>query len=290
MILPPLGWNRSRNYLVKLPSGRWMPVHNRHDMQIEHIQDEIAAGEKDIFGKNPRPSLLRKVGQLTRELLHNPARHIQWCFHKTEIHNLTWGANVRLVRSQFREAIARLLSVMILNMDLATMLVARRDGKELSHYTLSWLAAQAGITHHSAKRVMRWLQKQGIVTTHGDEDRVYEQLPDGSYVGKAAPKCISTGIFDYFGLSDELKHQRDWASNRITEWKKQREREAAERSEAANAMRHENMLKELSRMTKGIKKAFSKAEDQAKPETPDTDSQHSVDSKWADLYKDVGWN
>lgn len=254
MKLPPAGWKRAYNLLVPLPSGRWMPVHDRQELAIEHIQAEIPVGESDCFGKKPRPALLREIGLLTCELLFKPARHIQWCFHRVEAFNQTWHANVRLVRSQGRDAIVRLFSVMALNMDLATMLVARRDGDELHHYDLKWLAEQAGMSYDRGKRAYAWLKEQGIVTAG---DPICEEHPDGTFSGKACAKRISPSFFAYFGLGEKLKDQRDWASDRL---KKQHEqsKQTPQQQEALENMQQQAKLNELEKANKQAAKKATK--------------------------------
>lgn len=299
MKLKPSDWKPSHNLLVPLPSGRWMPAHNRHDLAIPHIQDQIPAGEKDCFEKNPRPWILREIGQRATDLLFKPSRHIQWCFHKVTKFNQTWRANVRLVRSQATEAIVALVSVMALNMDLATMLVARREGDALHHYDLKWLAAQAGLTYSAAKRAYAWLKKQGIVTTG---DKICEQHPDGTFSGRACAKLISPSFFAYFGLSDELKAQRDWASDRLKKQSAGKGTQSPEQQEAVENMQHHAQMVELEKANRqASKQAQKQAATATNPITPNQATTPATESHQSEpqrsntvkqigsLFSELGW-
>lgn len=298
MKLKPSDWKPSHNHLVPLPSGRWMPVHDRRELGALHIQDAIPAGEKDCFGKNPRPWILGELNRRATELFYKPARHIQWCFHKTQKFNQTWHANVRLMRSQAIDAIIALVAVMVLNMDLATMLIARRDGHELHHYDLKWLAAQAGLTYSAAKRAYAWLKKQGIITTG---DKICEEHPDGTFSGRACAKLISPSFFAYFGLSAELKAQRDWASGRLKEQPAGQGKQDPAQREAVENMQHHAKMVELEKSNRqAAKQAEKQAATPAKPATPPTTAptlaSHHGEPKRSnavqqigDIFSKMGW-
>ncbi len=276
-----------------------MPVHDRRELGALHIQEAIPAGEKDCFGKNPRPWILGELNRRATELFYKPARHIQWCFHKTQKFNQTWHANVRLMRSQAIDAIIALVAAMVLNMDLATMLIARRDGNELHHYDLKWLAAQAGLTYSAAKRAYAWLKKQGIITTG---DKICEEHPDGTFSGRACAKLVSPSFFAYFGLSAELKAQRDWASGRLKEQPAGQGKQDPAQQEAVENMQHHAKMVELEKSNRqAAKQAEKQAATPAKPTTPhqptspaQTSHQATVKRSNAaqqigDIFSKMGW-
>ncbi|HPQ97094.1 MAG: hypothetical protein KDI44_02520 [Thiothrix sp.] len=253
MILPPPGWTRCHNLLRPLPSGRWMPFHDRNDPDFGHIQHTIPDGETDYFGKQPRPALLRQLNESLKDLFFHPERHIAWCWHRTTGMVAKWGATLRLMRSQMRENIVKLLSVMILNMDLATLLVARRDAhNHLHHYTLGWLGEQAGLSPSQAKRVSAWLHRVGIIS---NDDQVCERQADGSYRGRAAPKRLSARLFAYFGLDAELQQQREWARERDATGPAPTEREQLAREMQAD----KSQLSAMKALLKGMSAGSGKA-------------------------------
>lgn len=280
MILPPKGWHKGLRYSHPVGEGdkvRWMPVHDRNDPDFDHIQTPSPtekATEYDYFGKRLRPLLLRSICVPMKEWFTNPTRHIAYCFHRTEEMVQVWHANVRLKNSQSREAIVKLLSVMVLNMDMATMLVAHRDPKTraLNHYKLDTLAEMAELNYSRAKRAFAFLRSQGIVT---NDDKICERNEDGTYSGKASPKRISERLFAYFGMANWLKEQREWSSKRLSEGRAEESAADKRQRAAVAAALHDRMLKDLSALVAD------------KRVTPDAPSAHTSSKSYADRVADL---
>jgi hypothetical protein len=224
-----------------------MPIHDRNEPDFDHIQtpsQKESATEYDYFGKRLRPLLLRSICVPMKEWFTNPTRHIAYCFHRTDEIVQVWRANIRLKNSQSREALVKLLSVMVLNMDMASMLVGYRDPKtrEFKHYKLDSLAEMADLTYSRAKRAFAFLKSQGIIT---NDDKVCERNEDGTYTGKAAPKRISERLFEYFGMANWLKEQREWSSQRLKEGRDAESAADKRQREAAAKALHEKNLRDL---------------------------------------------
>jgi hypothetical protein len=284
MILPPKDWHRGLRYCHPVGEGdkrRWMPIHDRNEPDFDHIQTPSAtekATEYDYFGKRLRPLLLRSICVPMKEWFTHPTRHIAYCFHRTDEIVQHWKANMRLKNSQSREAIVKLLSVMVLNMDMASMLVGYRDPKTkaFAHYKLDSLAEMADLTYPRARRAFGWLKSVGIIS---NDDQVCEKNADGTFTGKAAPKRISERLFEYFGMASWLKEQRDWSSNRLKEGRAEESAADKRQREATAKMQHEKMLKDLASLVAGKK---------ITPTTPDaaaTSKARSVAEHWADISK-----
>ncbi|OQX08373.1 MAG: hypothetical protein BWK73_25570 [Thiothrix lacustris] len=256
-----------------------MPIHDRNEPDFDHIQTPSPnekATEYDYFGKRLRPLLLRSICVPMKEWFTNPIRHLAYCFHRTDEIVQVWHANIRLKNSQSREAAVKLLSVMVLNMDMATMLVGYRDPKTkaFQHYKLDSLAEMADLTYPRARRAFAWLKSVGIIS---NDDQVCEKNADGTFTGKAAPKRISERLFDYFGMGNWLKEQRDWSSNRLKEGRAEESAADKRQREATAKMQHEKMLKDLAALVAGKK---------ITPTTPDaaaTSKARSVAERWADI-------
>lgn len=260
MILPPQGWHKGLRYCHPVGAGdkvRWMPVHDRNEPDFDHIQtptQKELPTEYDYFGKRLRPLLLRSICVPMKEWFTHPTRHIGYCFHRTDEIVQTWKANIRLKNSQSREAVVKLLSVMVLNMDMVTMLVGYRDPKTkaFQHYKLDSLAEMADMTYPRARRAFAWLKSVGIIS---NDDQVCEKNADGTFTGKAAPKRLSERLFEYFGMSNWLKEQRQWASGRLKEGRAEESAADKRQREAMAKMQHEKMLQELAALVAGKKVA-----------------------------------
>ena len=132
--------------------------------------------------------------------------------------------------------------------------------------SLKWLAAQAGLTYSAAKRAYAWLKKQGIITTG---DKICEEHPDGTFSGRACAKLVSPSFFAYFGLSAELKAQRDWASGRLKEQPAGQGKQDPAQQEAVENMQHHAKMVELEKSNRqAAKQAEKQAATPAKPTTP----------------------
>jgi len=258
MILPPNGWHKGLRYSHRVGTGenaRWMPIHDRNEPDFDHIQTPSPtekATEYDYFGKRLRPLLLRSICVPMKEWFTNPVNHVGYCFHRTDEIVQTWKANIRLKNSQSREAIVKLLSVMVLNMDMITMLVGYTDPKTkaFAHYKLDSLAELADLNYSRARRAFAWLKSVGIITNN---DKVCERNEDGTYTGKAAPKRLSERLFDYFNMGNWLKEQRQWAADRAAGRAGAESAVDKRQRAAADKMRHEKMLKDLASLVSAKK-------------------------------------
>ena len=117
----------------------------------------------------------------------------------------------RQQRSERREACLDLLGALVHYLDLATLRVGipQADGTILG-LSLAFLAEKAGLGRRRAERACRDLRKAGLVNIHPRA----QKTEDGHYRGQPAIRGVPEALFQVFGLSKWLQHERDKAVKR----------------------------------------------------------------------------
>ncbi|MCP5449744.1 MAG: replication protein RepA [Gammaproteobacteria bacterium] len=117
----------------------------------------------------------------------------------------------RQQRSERREACLDLLGALVHYLDLATLRVGipQADGT-LQGLSLAFLAEKAGLGRRRAERACRDLRRAGLVNIHPRA----QKTEDGHYRGLPAIRGVPEALFQVFGLSKWLQHERDKAVKR----------------------------------------------------------------------------
>ena len=117
----------------------------------------------------------------------------------------------RQQRSERREACLDLLGALVHYLDLATLRVGipQADGT-LQGLSLAFLAEKAGLGRRRAERACRDLRRAGLVNIHPRA----QKTEDGHYRGQPAIRGVPVALFQVFGLSKWLQHERDKAVKR----------------------------------------------------------------------------
>jgi len=117
----------------------------------------------------------------------------------------------RQQRSERREACLDLLGALVHYLDLATLRVGipQTDGT-IQGLSLAFLAEKAGLGRRRAERACRDLRRAGLVNIHPRA----QKTEDGHYRGQPAIRGVPEALFQVFGLSKWLQHERDKAVKR----------------------------------------------------------------------------
>lgn len=236
--------------------------HDRENPRFQLIDDyalkqeqiaEQQALERDLYGQKWRPAILHRMGERAKEFYQQPEKHPRFCFHLTRQMIKSRGANLRQIKSQFREGLVRYLAVCLRFMDLNTMLIGTYDRFFKFHnFTIDYLAQQAGISISQAERAHQFLKEKGVLISDGNgDDKVCIDNGDGTFSGRASPKRISARIFEYFGLGEDLKAQRQQASERLSVKKKEASKVVSTQEAAATKMRQEKLMRDIAKAATG---------------------------------------
>lgn len=101
------------------------------------------------------PYLLRKVSELLPKWYWNPS----YCYKILKI----GSCSERRIRSEFREAIIKLLLVLIKYLDLSSMQIGYATAQGFVPFTLSFLADKAGLSYKRTQRALTTLTKSGLI-------------------------------------------------------------------------------------------------------------------------------
>ena len=117
----------------------------------------------------------------------------------------------RQQRSERREACLDLLGALVHYLDLATLRVGipQTDGSTQG-LSLAFLAEKAGLGRRRTERACRDLRHAGLVTVYPRA----QSTGDDHYRGLPAIRGVPVALFQVFGLSKWLQHERDKAVKR----------------------------------------------------------------------------
>ena len=149
-----------------------------------------------------RPKILRQLQERVRAYFDDP---------KVLPSLNAANGSPRQQRSERREACLDLLGALVHYLDLATLRVGipQADSTILG-LSLAFLAEKAGLGRRRAERACRDLRKAGLVNIHPRA----QKTEDGHYRGLPAIRGVPEALFQVFGLSKWLQHERDKAVKR----------------------------------------------------------------------------
>lgn len=166
----------------------------------------------ETFYENPNLLLALRIGRHSPiQPHHNP--------HKTE------PTTNRAIRSERREAIQRVLSLLLSMVDLASLRVGFYDSASGAFILPDtyWMAEQLGMGYQRLIRVLRALQDAGFLETTERSEMLADDRGCVAYRGRTAVRRLTSELFYALGISKkELERERQRASERQ---KKKREKE-----------------------------------------------------------------
>lgn len=130
-------------------------------------------------------------------------------------------------RSESREAMVQVLSVLLIHLDLVTMKLIKFDKKgNQENVSIAYLHAQSGLSFSRFKRAWLALIDAGICKSF----QQVESTEQGEYKGLPSIKTITPVLFTALSLDKRLKSSRDYRSElkRKRTYKKTRAVKAAE--------------------------------------------------------------
>lgn len=109
------------------------------------------------------------------------------------------------VKSQRREAIAKLGAAMIMHYNIGYGMIGKpgKDG-EFIHYSVESLASFAGLSYDRAKRAFQVFRDKGCLTCK----KIVEENDDGSFVSRSYVKHLTFGFWDMLGFGKWIKKER----------------------------------------------------------------------------------
>lgn len=132
---------------------------------------------------------------------------------------------LRQQRSERREAVLALASVMVNHVDMATMRVVRLFNNKLVELSIKELAAKAHIHLRRAERALKDLKEAGYI----DLQYRVEHCADGTIKPKIAIKRLSALFFYHLGVSfEKLKKEGDRAKKHLAKFSKHARMKASE--------------------------------------------------------------
>ncbi len=167
--------------------------HDKHNPQFLRV-DPIKRGCKP-------PVILRLMARL--EDLYDDLRRPRWRMAALQSNRTRRTHRVRRMYSQRREAVVRLLQVIVAHTNLLGMVAVAPDRRtgQLEPVSLAYLADKAGMGLKRADRAMADIEAMGLVYV-----RQRRRLGDaGEWRSCAAIRRVSPLLFALFGLGNELK-------------------------------------------------------------------------------------
>lgn len=141
--------------------------------------------------------------------------------------------STRQQRSERREAIASIASVMANYVDLASMKIVRLYNKELIPLSVKELASKAGVHIRRAERAIKDLRESGYL----ELEYRYERNDEGDIVPKVAIKRLSTLFFFHLGVTyEKLKREIDRAKKHAAKFNKKARMKLAQLNESSNTL------------------------------------------------------
>ena len=179
-------------------------------------------------GQGAQPKILKMACEVIDGMFHNPKKFLKSIFFRDE----------RKVRSEFREAICKVLKTIMKFLDLATLRVAVPDENGvLKNITLGVIAQHAGLSIERCTSVWKYLQDKGIARSQ----QQYEVV-DGQKKGLASFKWLALEFFDSIGLgswfaSDRKKRVELAKTRKFRAQVKKQEKSASRPAQAEQKMR-----------------------------------------------------
>lgn len=155
-------------------------------------------------------------------------------------------------RTESREAIVQVLTILIKHLDLPTMKVIRKEHGQNRNVELRYLHSQTNLSFSRFKRAWLSLIDAGVIKSF----KQHEKQETGDYKGLPSIKLISPLLFGAAGLSKRLKAARDYLSQKATKLKAAGNSATQKLINQANSARSR---KAVNKASKGFKNLFSKS-------------------------------
>lgn len=180
-------------------------------------------------------------------------------------------------RSESREAMVQVLSVLFLHLDLVTMKLVRVDKKGNKHnVSIAYLHSQTGLSFSRFKRAWLALIDSGIAKSFKQYDHKKDH---GIYKGLPSIKTITPLLFTALNLNKRLKASRDYASERQ---RKSQGRKTTAIKAAETLIDHANSQRVKKVMSKALKQMLGGKQ----PQKPKAKPNNHINNKLAN----AGWN
>lgn len=162
--------------------------------------------ETDQLGDKRRSAILYDIVARIRDYYHNPDT-----ISAFNIANSDKRKTDRQRNSSRREALVNLCSVMVMNMDLATLRVGFPSAKGFVSRPIKWLADKANLSISRTKRAMSDLNHSGILSSF--QRRELLDADSKTYQFHVAARAFSSAFFIALGINPKkLSASRQWAS------------------------------------------------------------------------------
>jgi len=155
-------------------------------------------------------------------------------------------------RTESREAIVQVLTILIKHLDLKTMKVVRMEHGHGLNVELRYLHSQTNLSFSRFKRAWLALIDAGVIKSF----KQHEKQESGDYKGLPSIKLLSPLLFGAVGLSKRLKAARDYLSQKATQLKAAGNSATQKLISQANSARAK---KAVNKASKGMKNLFSKS-------------------------------
>jgi hypothetical protein len=169
--------------------------------------------EIDDLGNKRRPKILYHIVQRIKAYYDDP--DVIPVLHTANSHLRT---SDKQRRSEFREAAVNLLSIMIMNMDLASLRVGQPMlNGGFFNYSLEWLAGKAQVSKDRAKHVMSDLNNATIIASYQYRELIDKEKKE--YIAHNAARVFDMDFFrmlkidlQMFGEARKVSHQKHKAN------------------------------------------------------------------------------
>ena len=157
----------------------------------------FAKQENDDLGNKRRPQILYDIVERVKAYYHDP--DVMPMLH---IANSDKRKSDRKRRSETREAVVNLLSVMIMNMDLNSFRVGQpMAGGGFFNYSLEWLAEKAKISFSRAKRAMSDLNDAMIISSFQYREMINKDRKE--YIAHNAARLFDSDFFTILEINPQ---------------------------------------------------------------------------------------
>lgn len=169
----------------------------------------FAKQDIDDLGNKRRPQILYDIVERVKAYYDDP--DVMPVLH---IANSDKRTSDRQRRSEFREALVNLLSIMVMNMDLGSLRVGQPLAKGgFFNYSLEWLAEKANISISRAKRAMSNLNNSMLIASYQYRELIDKEKKE--YIAHNAARVFDMDFFEMLqidlqklGKARKVAHQK----------------------------------------------------------------------------------
>jgi DNA polymerase III epsilon subunit-like protein len=157
----------------------------------------FASQEIDDLGDKRRPQILYDIVERVKAYYHDVD-----VIPVLQVANFEKRISERKRRSESREAVINLLSVMVMTMDLGSLRVGQpRLGGGFFNYSLEWLAKKAEISFSRAKRAMSDLNDAMIISSYQYRQMIDKEKKE--YIAHNAARLFDIDFFKMLGIDQQ---------------------------------------------------------------------------------------